>query len=97
MEVQALRKSGGELAAAPRWSRGWRAGGGSQCPAPDLQSLAGVIENGRDIIVTVSCMTYQPPLASFLGSEILGFASTTINQQVATVPRKSPTLSCNDC
>ena len=94
IEVQALRKSGGELAAAPRWSRGW---GSNQCPAPDLQSLSGVIENERDIIVTIACMTYAPPVASFLGADILGFASTTISQQIAAVPRESITLSCNDC
>lgn len=94
IEVRALRKSGGELATTPRWSRGW---GGSQCPAPDLQSLSGVIENERDIIVTLSCMSYTPPVASFLGGDILGFASTTIIHQMAAVPRESVTLSCNDC
>lgn len=94
IDVRALRKSGGVLAAAPRWSRSW---GSGQCPAPDLASLPDVIENERDIILTVACTGYTPPVVSFLGSNILGFASTTLSEEVAAVPRQSATLSCNDC
>ncbi|MFM8747112.1 MAG: TadE/TadG family type IV pilus assembly protein [Aestuariivirga sp.] len=94
IDVRALRKSGGVLSATPRWSRG---SGSRQCPDPDLASLSDVIENQRDIIVTVACMTYAPPVAAFLGRSILGFASITLSEEVAAVPRQSARLSCNDC
>jgi hypothetical protein len=94
IEVQALTKSDGVLAAAPRWSRGW---GRGECGPAGVPSLADAIPDGRDIILTVACMDYAPPVASFLGNNMLGFAAITMRQQVAMIPHQSATLSCNDC
>jgi Flp pilus assembly protein TadG len=94
IDVRALRKTGGVLADTPQWSRSW---GGGACAPSGLKPLQDATGDGHDIIVAVSCMTYEPPVASFLGTDILGFASSTLRQQMAMAPHRSATLSCNDC
>ena len=69
-------------------------GTGPTCTVPDTSNFANLMASGNDLIVSVSCMTYAPVIASFMGNSILGGTSFLLNQSIALRPRGSLTLNC---
>ena len=67
---------------------------GPTCTAPDTSNFANLMASGNDLVVSVSCMTYTPVIASFMGKSILGGTSFLLNQSIALRPRGSLTLNC---
>jgi hypothetical protein len=53
--------------------------------------------DGNDLIVAVLCTQYTPYIATFLGQNILGATTFTMNEQIALRPRQSATLVCTGC
>lgn len=77
----------------------WSANNGSagNCGAPSILGMLPLMTDGNDLIVTRVCSTYQPYIATFLGSSILGASSFQLKDEIALRPRQSNTLNCSDC
>lgn len=95
LEVAAYRKTGGTIAATPQWRV--MSTGGRDCDSVQTQPLTNLVDNGQDVIVSVACMNYVPPVVEFLGINIIGFRSINIREQMAMRPRKSNTIVCTGC
>ena len=93
MSVYAFRKNGQTM--TQQWSRS-SAGGTAAC-AIDTSTLSTLVNNGQDVIVSVACTNYAPPVVTFMGANILGFTSITITEQMALRPRISDTIACSGC
>ena len=72
-------------------------GGLGSCGAPAILGMLNLMSDGNDLIVTRVCSTYSPYIASFLGSSILGATSFQLQDEIASRPRQSTTLTCSDC
>lgn len=73
----------------------WRrdSGTGTACNQPARPTTLTV---ANDLVVVVICVQYTPPRASILNyTNILGFATKRIEQQVTMRPRQTTTLTCN--
>jgi len=80
-----------------RWST--KSPNGTSCAAPSTTYYASMMgpTGGpyNDVIVAVSCMSYTPWVGQFMGStNLLGAASFTLTQSIASVPYASKTVSC---
>lgn len=70
---------------------------GPSCAAPSTTGMTNLMTDGNDLIVAVLCTEYSPYIATFLGQNILGATSFTMNEQIALRPRQSATLTCTGC
>jgi Flp pilus assembly protein TadG len=68
--------------------------GGPACNAPDTSNFAGLMASGNDLVVGVSCMSYAPFVAQFLGSNLIGPTTFLLNQTITSRPRSTLTLTC---
>jgi|GEM_PF-5906026 len=72
----------------------WQVAGstGPACSAPIIPNMSSLMTAGNDVIVAVACMNYTPYVATFLGTNLLGSTSFTIQQTITARPRGSATL-----
>ena len=68
--------------------------GGPACTAPDTTNFASLMTTGNDLVVSVACMTYSPPMAQFMGKNLMGSTSFLMNQTITSRPRTSQSLNC---
>jgi Flp pilus assembly protein TadG len=92
MSVSAYRKSGEVM--TEQWTHS--SAGGDECNV-DTSALSSLVSEGQDVIVSVACTNYAPPVVTFMGANILGFTSITITEQMALRPRISDTIACSGC
>lgn len=79
-------------------SKLWRKStAGPNCAAPSTTGMTNLMTDGNDLIVAVLCTKYSPYIATFLGQNILGATSFTMNEQISLRPRQSATLACTGC
>ncbi len=93
VEVYQYRNVSGTI--TNQWSR--KSANGAACTAPTTAGMNGLMTDGNDLIVAVVCTTYTPYIATFLGQQILGATTFTMNEQIALRPRQSATLTCTGC
>ena len=93
MSVYAFRKNGQTM--TQQWSRS-SAGGTAACDI-DTSTLSTLVDNGQDVVLAVACTSYAPPVVTFMGANILGFASITITEQMIAKPTISGTIACTGC
>ena len=74
----------------------WQVNNGTTltCTAPDTTNFKTLMNTGNDLIVAVTCMTYTPWVAQFMGTNVLSSTSFLLNQTITTRPRASATLTC---
>lgn len=79
-----------------RWKKS--SAGGQDCSTPDATKppVSGLLSSNNDVILTIVCMSYQPPVANFPGLELL-FRNVTIERRMALRPRQSAIINCTDC
>jgi Flp pilus assembly protein TadG len=70
--------------------------GGTACPAPPTSNLPNLMTAGNDVVLAVSCMTYTPWIATFLGQTLIGATSFTLSETITSRPRASLTLTCTN-
>jgi Flp pilus assembly protein TadG len=95
LQVAAYRKTSGTINSKPQWTVS--SNGGEACDTVDTTQLTDLVDNGQDVIVSVACTEYVPPVVSFMWGNILGFSSITIREQMAMRPRISSTIGCTGC
>ncbi len=78
-----------------RWSKS--STGGTSCGTPSTANLANLMTDGNDVVLVLACSTYTPYLATFLGQNVLGATSFSLDGQTALRPRTSATLACTGC
>ena len=93
VEVYQYRSVSGTI--TNQWSR--KSTAGADCDAPDTSGMASLLTDGNDLIVAVVCTDYTPYVATFLGEQVLGATTFTMNEQIALRPRQSSTLACSGC
>jgi len=83
-------------AVTKRWST--KSPGATACAAPNISNfnnMMGPSTAYNDVVVAVACMNYTPWVATFMGSSnILGAASFTLTQSIASVPYQSKSINC---
>ncbi len=79
-----------------RWST--KSPNATACAAPNISlfaSMMGPNTEYNDVVVAVACMNYTPWVATFMGTQnILGKASFTLTQSIATIPYQSKSINC---
>lgn len=93
VEVYQYRNVAGTI--TNQWSE--KSTGGSDCDAPSTTGMNTLMTDGNDLIVAVVCTDYTPYVATFLGNNVLGATTFTMNEQIALRPRQSTTLNCTGC
>ena len=93
VEVYQYRKVGANI--VNQWSR--KSPDAGDCDAPDTTGMDTLMTDGNDLIVAVVCTTYTPYVATFLGKQVLGATTFSMNEQIALRPRQSTTLDCTGC
>ncbi len=91
VEVYQYRNASGAI--NNQWSR--KSTTGTACTAPTTAGMANLMTDGNDLIVAVVCTRYTPYVATFLGENILGATTFSMNEQIALRPRQSAKL-CMD-
>ena len=70
---------------------------GTQCGDPATAGLSNLMGAGNDIIIVVTCATYQPIMFRILGQRTLGNRTQiTLREQIAVRPRLSLLLDCDN-
>jgi Flp pilus assembly protein TadG len=70
-------------------------GSGPTCSTtPDKNAMKDLMTAGNDIIVAVTCMSYTPYVATFLGDKVIGKTSFKVEQAIMVRPRSTTTLTC---
>lgn len=93
VEVYQYRNVAGTI--TNQWSE--KSTGGQDCSAPSTTGMNTLMTDGNDLIVAVVCTNYTPYVATFLGNQVLGATTFTMNEQIALRPRQSTTLNCTGC
>ena len=93
VEVYMFRKVSG--AATNKWKT--VSSGGPACGTPSATGLTNLMTDGNDLIIGVVCTNYTPYIATFLGDNILGATTFSMNEQIALRPRQSTLLVCATC
>lgn len=61
---------------------------------PSTTNMANLMTAGNDVIVTRTCVTFIPAMATYGGINILGSTTINVKQSISVRPRSSLTLSC---
>jgi Flp pilus assembly protein TadG len=73
-------------------------GVGTGCGDPATAGLSNLMDAGNDIIIVVTCATYQPIMFRILGQRTLGNRTQiTLREQIAVRPRLSLLFDCTGC
>jgi TadE-like protein len=91
VEIHAFRPSGG--AVAETWST--NNGQGPSCgPPPPNSSLVPLASAGNDLIMARVCTLFEPYMATFIGTKVLGKTSFLVEETITLRPRSSSQLNC---
>lgn len=91
VEIHAFRPAGGSVTATWSTNNGQGPGCGAQ---PSNSSLAPLATAGNDLIMARVCTLFEPYMATFLGTKILGKTSFLVEETIVLRPRSSSQLSC---
>jgi Flp pilus assembly protein TadG len=90
MEFYAFKKSGSD--AALEWSYSSSNQTCGAAPAADNPEMLKLMTEDNDVIVSRVCYTWEPVLGI-----ILGFETSTIQDQIMLRPRQTARIVCNGC
>jgi Flp pilus assembly protein TadG len=62
--------------------------------APNVATMKPLMTAGNDLIVAQACMKYEPYVANFMGTSVLGKTQFDVEQIVTLRPRATLTMNC---